>query len=203
MSKGAFGKVRDRRGNVFDADKNTVNGIPPIEIGDVFFYRSTGQPGCQLQKVKVSQLINRVAMLTLLNAEDQPVSWLWADLKRIEVVQMSGLDRAKVKDHFETLLLRNTHADSTLLENSEDIEPSLSMFPQYAEEIALAHRVYFLDEDGFMWLMIERGDDKPFEGVILSDLTEEEVLAIPNAGEPTLKPAPFPPAVDKPEEKKS
>jgi hypothetical protein len=86
--KGAFGKVKDGAGNVFDFDKNTKNGIPPIQVGDVFFYRAKGSESAAVTRVRVYGIKGKIALLDVVDHENKTgVQAVHVDLRRVEVVQ--------------------------------------------------------------------------------------------------------------------
>lgn len=84
-------KLVGKDGKVYDFAKNTVDGIPPLEVGDVFFYRGKGSPAAVVTKVRVIHIQGRLALLTQLSAQVEDVDLMgqmWVDLTRVEVVQM-------------------------------------------------------------------------------------------------------------------
>jgi hypothetical protein len=89
-------KLSDKDGNKYDFDKNTVNGIPPLEVGDVFFYRGKGSPAATVTKVRVRDIQGRMALLDQLSASEESdfVAQMWVDLTRVEVVQRFELKPA-------------------------------------------------------------------------------------------------------------
>jgi hypothetical protein len=82
--------MTDKDGNKFDFNKNTVNGLPPLEVGDIFFYRGKGSPSATVTKVRVSDIQGRLALLDQISASDDTgvYAQMWVDLSRVDVVQM-------------------------------------------------------------------------------------------------------------------
>lgn len=84
------GSLKDVEGNTFNVKKATINGLPPLKVGDVFFYRGKKSESAQVTKVRVDAIQGRLALLRVLSTsgQDEEVGELWADISRIEVVQM-------------------------------------------------------------------------------------------------------------------
>lgn len=88
---GKFGKLTDTAGNSYDFDKNTVNGLPPLQVGDEFYYRATVSSAAAVHMVRVINLVGKIGLLDLINPEGvEPNVYgsIMVDLTRIEVVQM-------------------------------------------------------------------------------------------------------------------
>lgn len=195
MSKGAFGKPRrlkGKDGHEYDFKNNLVDGAPPVEEGDVFFYRARGQASAQVMKVKLTKRVGKIGWLVLLNSEDKPESFMYVDLTRIEVVQSCA--PVEFNDQpFEELILRNHHLMRDWQgEEIGDIE--LSHFPpEYALDIQGASRVVVVVGD--LAKILKDEADGPDNRVInLVSSWDELESPAKNSGSPPIKHQDFPPA---------
>jgi hypothetical protein len=85
------GALTARNGDVIDPVKNTINGVLPLEPGDVFFYRGRGSPAATVSKVRLEKLFGHIAKLILIDAAtDEEMATQYVDARRIEVVQMAA-----------------------------------------------------------------------------------------------------------------
>lgn len=83
--------IKGKDGKVYDAGKGTIDGIPPIEEGDVFYYRAKDTPGPVVYAVEVAEINGKIARFWRLPSDDfnrDPEACMLVDLRRIEVVQM-------------------------------------------------------------------------------------------------------------------
>lgn len=146
MSKGAFGKSKFRGvdGKAYDFGKNEVDGAPPLEEGDFFFYRPKGSPGASVHKVKLTRKVGHVGSLILYNADDKPEAFQYVDLRRVEVIAMAA-PIEEAPEFFDELILRRHH----LLADFRDLpldEQQLEHFPEeYAKDIHAAKTVRLVD----------------------------------------------------------
>lgn len=82
--------VTTKDGDVLDFKKNLVNGIPPLEVGDCFFYSPKGG-GETVYLVRVRQLRGKLTCVIAINeAGEQLTLDRWIRLDRLDIVQMAA-----------------------------------------------------------------------------------------------------------------
>lgn len=89
--KGAFGTLTTKAGTEYNFDKNTIDGLPPLVIGDEFYFRGKGSESAVVNRVRIIDISGRIGVFDVLNLpgmEPEVLNSLQVDLRRIEVVQM-------------------------------------------------------------------------------------------------------------------
>lgn len=189
-NKGAFGgKLRGKDGKTYDTANNTIDGALPIEVGDCFYYRAKSNPSAQVHLVKCRRIVGRIALLSMYNAAGQPEASMFVELSKIDVVQQAA-PIPDPDDHEERILLRPAHVAAAFQDPlPEPHDLKITDFPLYAEDIALAKHVVYLDVAREI-LVILKSETEPTGPTFFRD----DHPAIADCAEPILKPEPFPPS---------
>lgn len=85
-TNGAFGSVK-KGGKTYNFEKTTIDGVQPHDVGDVFWYRDYETKNSIVHKCVIVKIIGKIALLHVLDTNDEPRGAQYVDLRRVKVIQ--------------------------------------------------------------------------------------------------------------------